>query len=183
MNLSEIFEIALAILASLGGGAVLILAFSSWFGKIWADRILATQKHELGAALEKTKRELDVVKETTLRFQNDKILTYRSVIDIISRLLASLDAYDLGALGQKEFETRFHEFNEQRMRVYGYLAMIAPQKVMTARDKLMGQLLPISMGKKPYEWELLRPLIINLLNEIRIDIGIDKNPIEYTGEG
>ena len=32
---------------SLGGGAVIIFAFSSWLGKVWAVRILEKEKHEL----------------------------------------------------------------------------------------------------------------------------------------
>jgi len=40
----EIFQIALAIITSLGGSALLVLVFSSWPGKIWAVRILEKER-------------------------------------------------------------------------------------------------------------------------------------------
>ena len=46
----------------------------------------------------------------------------------------------------------------------------------------MDHLLKILNGSEGYEWKKVRELAINLLNEIRKDIGIDKNPIEYRGE-
>jgi len=36
----EIWEISLAVLSSLGGGALILFAFSTWLGKVWASRIL-----------------------------------------------------------------------------------------------------------------------------------------------
>jgi hypothetical protein len=36
----EIFEISLAIIASLGGSVLLLAAFSSWLGNVWAKRML-----------------------------------------------------------------------------------------------------------------------------------------------
>ena len=47
MNWEEVFRISTAVLTSLGGGAVIIFAFSSWLGKVWAVRILEKEKHEL----------------------------------------------------------------------------------------------------------------------------------------
>ena len=88
----------------------------------------------------------------------------------------------MGRLQQHEAGSRFDEFNEQRMRVYGYLAMLAPQSVMDTQDRLMDHLIKISNGSEAYDWNKVRELAINLLNEIRKDVGVDKNPIEYRGE-
>ena len=68
------------------------------------------------------------------------------------------------------------------MMLYGYLAMLAPQNVMDAYDKLMDHLLQIFHGTKQYLWTEVRALAISALNEIRKDVGIDKSPIEYRGE-
>lgn len=155
---------------------------ASWLGKVWASRILERERTALGVELEKTKRELDVVKETTLRFQNDKILTYRAVVDVVSKVLASFDSIEQGRLSADVAASLFDEFNEQRIRVYGYLAMLAPQQVMDAQDRLMDHLLCVSQGNEPYEWGNVRNLAIDLLNEIRRDIGIDKSPIQYNGQ-
>jgi len=182
MEWETVFKFVTASVASIGVGGAVVFALSSWLGKVWASRILATEEHNLKSLLEKTKRELDVFKETTLRFQNDKILTYRAIVDVVARILSSFDAHQMGRLQPHEAGSRFDEFNEQRMRVYGYLAMLAPQPVMDAQDQLMDHLIKISHGSEKYEWPKVRGLAINLLNEIRKDIGIDKSPVEYRGE-
>ncbi|MBA3014284.1 MAG: hypothetical protein KKD63_16740 [Proteobacteria bacterium] len=182
MEWEAVFKLITASIASIGAGGALVFALSSWLGKVWANRILGNEKHKLESELEKTKRELDVIKETTLKFQNDKILTYRAIVDVVARMLSSFDSHQMGRLRTDEAGSRFDEFNEQRLRVYGYLAMLAPQSVMTAQDKLMDYLILIAGGSVDYDWHKVRELSINLLNEIRKDIGIDKSPIEYGGE-
>lgn len=182
MDWETIFKLVTASIASIGAGGAIVFALSSWLGKVWASRILAAEQHKLGSELEKTKRDLDVIKDTTLRFQNDKILTYRATIDVVARLLSAFDSHQMGRLAPIAAGSRFDEFNEQRMRVYGYLAMMAPQSVMDAQDQLMDHLMQIAHGATPYEWDRVRDLAIRMLNEIRKDIGIDKTPIEYRGE-
>ena len=56
MTWEDAFRLSTAVLASLGGGAAVILGFSSWLGKIWASRILNKEKHEL----EKLKNEHEI---------------------------------------------------------------------------------------------------------------------------
>jgi hypothetical protein len=46
----------------------------------------------------------------------------------------------------------------------------------------MDHVLKITGGTEEYHWELVREKAINFLNEVRKDIGIDKNPISYNGE-
>ncbi|MGK4473067.1 hypothetical protein [Aeromonas molluscorum] len=181
MTWDDTFKIVAAMITSIGAGGAFIFALSTWLGKLWAQRILESEKHQLASALEKTKSELDVIKETTLRFQNDKLHTYRSVIDVTARILSSLDAYESGRLQANEAGARFDEFNEQRLRIYGYLAMIAPQSVMDAQDALIDNLLTVANGGAEYKWEIVRENALALLNAIRIDVGIDKSPISYNG--
>ncbi len=182
MAWEDAFKIIVAMIASIGVGGALVFALSSWLGKLWAQRILENEKHQLASELEKTKRDLDVVKETTLRFQNDKLYTYRAVIDVIARLLAALDSHESGRLAPQEANARFDEFNEQRLKIYGYLAMIAPQAVMNAQDNLIDYLLLISHNNAEYDWEKVREKSLALLNAVRVDIGIDKSPVTYNGE-
>lgn len=182
MSWEDSLRIFITGLASIGGGGALVLGLSTWFGKMWADKMLANQTHELATQLESTKRELDVVMQTTLRFQNDKILTYRIVIDMVARLLAALDAHQSGRLVEPAAGARFDEFNEQRIRVYGYLAMLAPQSVMDAQDSLVDHLIRVGNGSLAYEWAEVREKALLMLNAVREDIGIGKDPITYNGE-
>jgi len=123
-----VFKLVTASIASIGVGGAIVFALSSWLGKVWANRILESERHRFGEELEKTKKELDVIKETTLRFQNDKILTYRAVVDVVSRILFSFDAHQSGRLLPEEAGQRFDEFNEQRIRVYGILQCLHPKR-------------------------------------------------------
>lgn len=44
MVIENIFSIASAILASIGGGAIIVFALSRWLGGVWAARIIASDK-------------------------------------------------------------------------------------------------------------------------------------------
>lgn len=73
MEIKEVFEIAGAILASLGGGSAIVLGLSSWLGKVWANRILENEKAEHSKDLEQYKRELTEELEK-IKSLNDKAL-------------------------------------------------------------------------------------------------------------
>lgn len=53
----EAFELAQALLVSLGGGSLIVLALSSWLGKVWASKILASETNRYSQELEKIKKE------------------------------------------------------------------------------------------------------------------------------
>ena len=52
MTMSEIFGISAAFLTSLGGGGIIIFGCSSWLGKVWANRILESEKLTLQKEIE-----------------------------------------------------------------------------------------------------------------------------------
>jgi hypothetical protein len=60
--MTEVFKVAAAILASLGGATVLVFAFSNWLGKIWAERLMARETAEHARELEMLKNKF--VQET-----------------------------------------------------------------------------------------------------------------------
>lgn len=182
MDWADVFKLITASIASIGVAGGLIFALSSWLGKVWARRILDREKNELDRELEAKKRELDIFKDTYLRTHNDKLVIYRAVIDSVAKLLAAFDAHQSGRLQPPQAAEAFDLFNQQRLQVYGYLGMLAPQPVMDAQDKLIDQLLKISGGSASYEWEEIRRLAIAFINEVRIDVGIDKAPISYNGD-
>lgn len=57
-NLNLIFSTALSIIASLGGGGVIVIACSSWLGKIWANRIFEDERARHQKDIENLKSEL-----------------------------------------------------------------------------------------------------------------------------
>lgn len=165
------FELSGAILFSIGTAGAILFALSSWLGKVWANRILEQERNELS-----------ILKDTLLKEHNEKIIGYKAIVDIVSRILADLDKWTLGDLPPDKSKEAFHSFNEQRLRVYGYLGMVAPQAVMDAYDTLMDQILLVASGNSKYDWNQIRMSALALINEIRKDIAIDKNPISYNGK-
>ncbi len=63
--MKEVLQIAAIIIASLGGGGAIVLALSSWLGKVWANRILEREKAEHAKEIESyksdLKKELDAI--------------------------------------------------------------------------------------------------------------------------
>ncbi len=59
MDVSSAFEVAFAVLASLGGGGLLVFGLSSWLGKVWANRILESDRRLYTEELERLRGELE----------------------------------------------------------------------------------------------------------------------------
>jgi len=83
MELKDILNITLGIIASIGGGAVLVVILSKYFGDIWAKRYLERYRNELREQFEKEKRkiELEFEKSKTkyLRYSNKQFDLYNSL--------------------------------------------------------------------------------------------------------
>jgi len=59
--------------------------------------------------------------------------------------------------------------------------MLAPQTVMDAFDALTDYLLAVVNGEQAFDWKAMRGLALALLNRIREDVGLDKEPVVYRG--
>jgi hypothetical protein len=57
-RVSEIFAVAAAVLASIGGAGGILLLLSGWLGRVWASRIMEREKAELTRSIEREKAEL-----------------------------------------------------------------------------------------------------------------------------
>ncbi len=68
-----IFEIVSAVILSVGGAGVIILGLSSWLGKVWANRILESEKKQHQIEIEEYKSEL-TKSINELNARNDKAL-------------------------------------------------------------------------------------------------------------
>jgi hypothetical protein len=66
MNWTAAFQLASAIVVSLGGGAGIVFGLSNFLAKIWADRALEKEKHKYADMLQNAKSELE---RTTNRYQ------------------------------------------------------------------------------------------------------------------
>jgi hypothetical protein len=198
MTTEEIWKTAAAILAALGGGGAIVVAFSGWLGKLWAEKLMAKEKAkyeaelaELKSQLERSNQdnltrlqtELGIFKDTYLKLHNDKIGTYGFVCGVVSDFLADMNMLQVG---QKPDANFYNRFNRGRLKAHGHLAMLAPQEVMDAYDALIDEIFFILERNPPNkaqeDWKEIRRLVYILLNTIRKDIGIDKSEVAYRGK-
>ena len=66
MNWTAAFQLASALIVSLGGGAGIVIGLSNFLGKIWADRALEKERQKYADMLQTAKSELDL---TASRYQ------------------------------------------------------------------------------------------------------------------
>ena len=59
MPITDAWRVALAVLASLGGGGVIVVMLSSWLGKVWADRLMQGDRAKHSEELEKLRSNLE----------------------------------------------------------------------------------------------------------------------------
>src|SRR5450759_2361326 len=75
MATEDAFMVIGVVLASFGGGAVIVIGLSSWLGNVWAKRILQTESASLQARLDKLSHELSLAKSSYDK-RLDPILEY-----------------------------------------------------------------------------------------------------------
>lgn len=195
MMLQEVVSIGAAVLASLGGGGVIVFGFSNWLGKVWADRLMQKERQEHAIQLEQLRNslrlaseeqlaslrsQLEITRETLVREHLDRVTIYRGAIDLIVEVVAKIEMI----LQQRRDglnDDELYNFEVQRLRVYAYLAMHAPQSVMDAYDTLSDAILAFIYDGAEVTWEHFRDLATECLNEVRSDIGIRPDPITYRG--
>lgn len=115
MAWEDIFRVIGASLFSIVSAGALVAGLASWLGKVWAERIvrnethdlkkkLAEAQHKLDLSIKAAERELDLIRDAHARVHNDKITIYRGVIDLVAKLLANLDAFHMGAFHQSKLQ-------------------------------------------------------------------------------
>jgi len=189
MDIVDLLKISGLILGTISVSSSLLFFLIKWSAKLLADRIVENQKAELKkeveefrinleskneTALEKLKSELDLIKNANITALNEKVKIYRLATDIFSDLIANIDD-DIITIENK------HLFNRERLKLYGYMGMIAPQPVMDACDNLTDYMFDIFEKENEYNWKILRKFALDLLNEIRKDININVSEIIYNG--
>jgi len=98
-NATMIWSTAAAVIGSLGGGAVLVFAFSSWLGKVWATRIADAERARFSKDLEGYKHELQQLADE----QRDALTRKR---DIYARLATTMRVFLESAKPASEAEKR-----------------------------------------------------------------------------
>ena len=192
--MNEALQIVGVVATALGGVGVIVLGLSSWLGTLWSKRLmakfqaeqaikLAERSDELQRETQRTLSELktvlDIAKDTHLQFFNDRLDAYRQIIDLVSEVLDSFDKAQLNS--SQDLQAAVLNLNRERIRIFAYTALIAPQPVLDAFAKLEDYLLDVSEQLIPYHWETVRAHSVALLNAMRKDLGLGVDAIAYTG--
>jgi hypothetical protein len=195
--MTEIFQIAATIIVSIGASGGILAVLANWLGKVWANRLMETDRARHAQELEtlraslraendrnmkQIQNEMDIFREKYLKAHLDKLATYRMATDIIASILTDIERFGEKRVSPEEAPKIKDRFTNDRIRLYGYLGMLAPQAVMDAQDALVDHVLLIIHGRTPYVWEKIRELGLNFMNEVRKDVGLDTTPIEYRGD-
>lgn len=91
----NIYEVAFILLSSVGGAVLIIGALSSWLGKVWADRILESEKAKYARELDSIRHQFQVeLNRVSIIHENQKV-SFRNVIMALSTAIKALEqAYD-----------------------------------------------------------------------------------------
>ena len=180
MTMDDIFKVAAAIIASLGGAALLLAAFSSWLGGIWAKRMLQNERAEHSKILESLKNELDLLKQKELTRHFDKLAIYKDIVHVVSEILRELEAV---ATSKKESISPDveHSFALNRNKAYGYISLVSSQEVMDKYNEMIDFFIPLIYEGQKSTWVEMRLKADSMLNAMRLDLGIQDSKITYRG--
>ncbi len=167
------FEIAQAILLSIGGGAVIVFTLSSYLAKIWAQRILQNEKTKHDKDIAQFKNQLEELARVHSVNYLQKIDLYKLVSNPIVELVSLISKDGLTA-------DHYFEFDRQRLHITAQLALFAPQSVFESFNEMIDYIYN-SLDDTSYEFPIFREKILNLLSEMRKDIGIYKDSVIYRG--
>jgi len=175
MNIQEIYEIATAVLLSVGGGAAIVFALSSWLGKVWANRLMVSEKAKFESELEHLKAELNEEFEKNHLNYKEKIELYKEVSNPI------IDIIILVHHQGKPTAEQMAVFDKRRLLITAQLAMFAPQSVFNKYNGFIDYIYNSFEGKEEYSFSKFREIALQFLSEIRKDIGVYTDNVTYTG--
>ena len=180
MTIDDIFKISAAIITSLGGGALLLAAFSSWLGGLWAKKMLQDERAKHSETLESLKSELDLLKQKDLTRHFDKLSIYKDIVHVVSEILRELEAVATSKQETISPEVE-HNFALKRNKAYGYISLVSSQEVMDRYNDMIDFLIPLIYENKNSTWEEMRLKADSMLNAMRLDLDIQDSKIIYRG--
>jgi hypothetical protein len=175
MNTTTAWEITQAILISIGGGGLLIFSLSSYLGKIWADRLMATETAKYQEKLEILRSELSRTGNRDALNHKEKIDLYKGISEPIIGLIVSIEH-----TGNITYEL-LSGFEHRRLSITAQLAMFAPMSVYDTYNELIEYLYNCMEVKDSYSFKKFREYAHKFLTEARKDVGIHTDEVRYLG--
>ncbi len=181
MTYTDVLSIAGAVIASFGGGALIVAAFSHWLGNIWAKRMLQNERALHSTKLAEIQTALDSIKHKDITRHNDKLSVYRDAIDLVSEMLRELES--VANKKQSTINSDIeHSFSVNRNKAYGYISLVSSQVVMNKYNELIDFMIPVIYHNEACTWSEIREKSDDMLNAMRQDLGFGDSDISYQGK-
>jgi hypothetical protein len=175
MNTENAFEIAQAVILSLGGGVVIVFAFSNWLGKIWAGRLMASETARHNQNLETLRASLQAQVDHFSQTYKQKIELYKEVSNPLIDLIVK--AQHSGGLTPEDLK----DFDKSRLTTTALLAMFAPKTVFDEYNNLIDYIYNAFEGKAVWSFPEFRVSALKFLSLVRADIGLYTDVVSYNG--
>lgn len=175
MNSEMAFEIASAVLLSVGGGGIIVIAFSSWLGKVWASRLMSAQTAKHNQDIEELRATLQTQGDKNSQNYKQKIELYKEVSAPLIELVVK--AQHAGRLTPQDLK----DFDQSRLTTTALLAMFAPLPVFHAYNDIIDYIYNAFEEKAVWSFFEFRIKSLEFLSLIRADIGLYHDKVSYRG--
>lgn len=175
MDIEVVFQLAAAVLVSVGGGGVIVLGLSGWLGKVWAERLMARETQNHRVELEKLRAELQTAADRHAQNYRHKIELYKEVANPLIELIVK--AQHNGSLSKDDLQN----FDAARLATTALLAMFAPEGVFSEYNALIDYVYDSFEGKATWSFQEFRVRALKFLSLVRADIGIYTDELRYMG--
>ncbi len=95
MILENIYQVAFIMLTSVGGAGLIIAALSAWLGKVWANRILESDKAKYAQELDKIRHQFQIeLNQLSIIHENQRSSFQRLIKALRTSILSLQQEYD-----------------------------------------------------------------------------------------
>lgn len=188
MDVHDVLSVSATILASLGGGGFLVVALSSWLGKLWAERLMSKERRQFEKELKSLESEYKKsvsAFELTLRDEledrasksREKLHLYKEAGRPLIAFIMHSHHHGVPKLGTPEFL----QWEVQRMEITALLAMFASADVFNKYNDVLDYLIECIESERKFVFSEVRILGLVYLNAVRRDIGLHVDAVSYQG--
>ena len=146
MTIEDTLTITSLVIASFGGGAIIVIGLSSWLGKLWTGRILQEEKAAIDAKLDSIRHELGLTK-SSYEHHLDLILDYYALFYkhyLMCSRAANADAYKPLPDGEithtrEEYLDNLEDILKEWQAYHGRVRILLPTKLLTIHESAIGK--------------------------------------------
>jgi hypothetical protein len=175
MSITNIIEVATAVLLSVGASGAIVFALSSWLGKVWAERLMAKETAKHNRELEELRSSLRIQADQSAQTFKQKIDLYKEVGTPLIDLLVTVQ--NIEAITAENLQN----FEKRRLTTTALLAMFAPVNVFVEYNKMIDYIYNCADEKDRWSFAEFRTRALQFLSLVRADIGLYSDALYYDG--